>query len=146
VTELSVDFIGIGWAYPLGVRNNGAIATVDGVANLERAMRIVLTTYLGERPMRPHFGSRLRDYLFDGMSAATLVAIEEEVARALSSCEPRAQIDDVTATAAPDAPGRLDIDISYTVLATNDPANLVVPFYMIPGQDDTILEDGGITP
>jgi phage baseplate assembly protein W len=146
VTELSVDFIGIGWAYPLGVRHNGAIATVDGVANLERAMRIVLTTYLGERPMRPDFGSRLRDYLFDGMSAATLVAIEEEVARALYSCEPRVEIDDVTATAAPDTPGRVDIEISYTVLATNDAANLVVPFYTIPGEGDTVREVEGVMP
>src|SRR5690349_20092529 len=131
---MSVDFIGAGWAFPLGVRHNGAIATVDGVANLEKAMRIVLTTYLGERPMRPDFGSRLRDYLFEGVSAVTLAAIEQEVARALDSCEPRAQVDRVSATAAPETPGRVDIDIAYTILATNDAANLVVPFYTIPGE------------
>jgi phage baseplate assembly protein W len=132
---MSVDFIGTGWAVPLGVRHNGAIAMADGVANLEKAMRIVLSTYLGERPMRPHFGSRLRDYLFEATSAATLAAIEHEVARALHSCEPRVEVDDVTATVDPDAPGRIDIEIAYTVLATNDPGNLVVPFYSIPGEE-----------
>lgn len=132
---MSVDFIGSGWAFPLGVRHNGAIATVDGVANLEKAMRIVLSTYLGERPMRPNFGCRLRDHLFDGSSAETLAAIEGEVARALHSCEPRVEINGVTATAHPDSPGRIDIDIAYNVLSTNDPGNLVVPFYTIPGEE-----------
>jgi phage baseplate assembly protein W len=135
---MSVDFIGSGWAFPLGVRHNGSVATVSGVANLERAMRIILMTYLGERPMRPRFGSLLRDYLFEATSPATLAAVEREVRRALSSCEPRVAIDDVVASVDDDEPGRIDITISYTVLATNDPANLVVPFYSIPGEGATL--------
>ena len=31
---------------------------------LEESMRIILLTYPGERPMRPEFGSRVRDFVF----------------------------------------------------------------------------------
>lgn len=133
---MSTDFIGRGWAFPLAVQHNGSIATVGGVANLEKAMRIILETYLGERPMRPDFGSRLRDFLFQGISTESLVAIEGEVRRALGSCERRAVVDDVRATTEAATLGRVDIEISYTVLATNDKYNLVVPFYSIPGEED----------
>ena len=133
---MSVDFIGSGWAYPLGVRHDGGIATVGGTANVEKAMRIILSTYLGERPMRPLFGSRLRDFLFEGISPATIAAVEREVARAIDSCEPRVRVDGVTATPDRERPGRLDLTISYTVLETNHPGNLVVPFYTIPGEED----------
>jgi uncharacterized protein len=132
---MTTDFIGRGWAFPIAVRDNGAIATVDGVANLDKAMRIVLQTHLGERAMRPEFGSRLRDFMFDGISTECLAAIEREVRRALTSCEPRVRVDAVRATTALADRGRVDIDIAYTVLATNDPHNLVVPFYSIPGEE-----------
>jgi phage baseplate assembly protein W len=133
---MTTDFIGRGWAFPVTVRDSGGIATVGGVANLEKAMRIVLATQLGERPMRPAFGSRLREHLFAGISPETLRAIEDEVRRAITSCEPRARVDGVTATAEDARRGRVDIEIRYTVLATNDPHNLVVPFYAIPGEEE----------
>src|SRR5262245_16124853 len=133
---MTTDFIGRGWAFPLGVRDNGAIATVGGIANLEKAMRIVLQTYLGERPMRPQFGSRLRDYLFEGITPESRTAVDREVRRALDSCEPRVRVEDVIVTAVAARRGRLDIDIRYTVLSTNDQHNLVVPFYTIPGEEE----------
>lgn len=131
---MSVDFIGQGWAFPLGVKPNGAIATTDGVARLEQAMRIVLSTHLGERPMRPAFGSLLRDFLFAGVTDTTVDAVAAEVARAIRSCEPRVDVDSVVTTPMEGAYGGFDIDIHYTVKGTNEARNLVVPFYSIPGE------------
>jgi hypothetical protein len=132
----STDFTGRGLAFPLQVRSTGALATVGGTDNLEKAMRIILLTYLGERPMRPHFGSRLRDFLFSGVTAENAAAIGQEVRRALTSCEPRVRVDAVVVRRGDDARGRFDIDIGYTVLGTNARQNLVVPFYSIPGEED----------
>jgi phage baseplate assembly protein W len=132
--ELTTDFIGRGWAFPLHTRSNGAFETLTGRANLEKAMRIVLMTYLGERPMRPAFGSRLREFVFEPVTPENAIAIAEEVARALHSCEPRVRVDNVVVTPVHDAGGRFDIDITYSELATNDEHNLVVPFYSIPGE------------
>jgi uncharacterized protein len=133
---MTTDFIGRGLAFPLSTRSNGTLETVGGAANLEKAMRIILSTYLGERPMRPAFGSLLRDYLFEAVTPENAAAIAREVRRAITSCEVRVRVDQVDVQPSLDHGGRFDIEIGYTVLATNDRQNLVVPFYAIPGEED----------
>lgn len=133
---VDADFIGRGWAFPVTVSHDGSIATVSGVANLEKAMRLILLTYPGERPMRPMFGSRLRDFIFAEISPENLGAIEVEVAEALYRYEHRVAVEKVVATATQAQTGRIDIEIFYTILGTNDSHNLVVPFYSIPGEEE----------
>jgi hypothetical protein len=125
------DFIGRGWSFPLDVTANGTIATMGGSRKLEQAMSIVLTTYPGERPFRPAFGSRLRDFAFEGASIDVFAAIEREVRDSLDMWEPRASVRDVTVTADPDRPNLLHIHITYVVKAENDQPNRVNPFNTI---------------
>lgn len=126
------DFIGAGWSYPLGVRPNGAIATASGTEKLEQAMQIVLSTYPGERPMRPEFGCRLRDFVFAAVSWENCGEIAAEVGRALHRWEPRVEITAVDVVPMAEEFGLFHIDISYLVRATNEERNLVFPFYTIP--------------
>jgi phage baseplate assembly protein W len=126
------DFIGAGWAYPLGVSANGTVSVASGAAKIEQAMRLVLSTYPGERPYRPRFGCRLRDYVFAGATLDVLAAIAREVRESLAQWEPRADVVDVDVQPSPDDDARLLIDITYQVRGENDPRNLVFPFYSIP--------------
>ena len=126
------DFIGAGWAFPLRVDPGGGIALVRRERELEEAMRLILSTYPGERPMRPEFGSRLRDYVFRGGTDETRGALSVEVRNSLLRWEPRIDIHDVIVTPDPDEPTLLYIDIVYAPKATNDRRNLVFPFYTIP--------------
>lgn len=130
------DFIGRGWAFPVGVDATGQIALVSGSHEIEQAMRLVLSTYPGERPMRPDFGSRLRDFIFDGATWENAIAIAAEVRASLLQWEPRATVADVLVAPEAADPGVLMIDIVYTVKGTNDPRNLVFPFYTIPAHGD----------
>jgi phage baseplate assembly protein W len=129
------DFIGSGWAFPLGVNANGSIALVDGTAELEQAMRLILATYPGERPMRPKFGSRLRDFVFEGTTAENVGAIAREVRASLAQWEPRVDVADVEVTPDEHQPGLLYIDIHYSPKGVNDWRNLVFPFYTIPDDE-----------
>lgn len=129
------DFIGSGWAYPLRVDARGAIALVSGTDELEQAMRLILATYPGERPMRWEFGSRLRDYVFDGATDDNIGAIGNEVRAALERWEPRIDVRSVDVSPDGDHDGLLYIDISYVVKSTNDRRNLVFPFYTIPSHE-----------
>lgn len=129
------DFIGAGWAFPLGVDTTGQIALVTGTSELEQAMRLILVTYPGERPMRPKFGSKLRDFVFDGATGENAAAIAAEVRAALRRWEPRVTVAEVVVTPRHEQAGLMDIDIGYTVKGTNDPRNLVVPFYTIPAAE-----------
>jgi phage baseplate assembly protein W len=126
------DFVGKGWSFPLDVNANGRIAMAGGARKLDQAMRIVLETYPGERPFRPEFGSRLRDFTFAGASTEVLAAIAAEVRRVLLRWEPRVDVHDVDVYPDPVNETVLYIDISYVTKTENDPRNLVFPFYTIP--------------
>lgn len=134
---MNTDFIGSGWAFPVGVDSTGRIALAGGDQSLEQAIQLILRTYPGERPMRWEFGSRLRDHIFDGFGGDIAAAIRADVYTALTRWEPRIAVTDVEVEPDPDQPGVLYIDVRYTVKATNDSRNLVFPFYTIPvGEGD----------
>jgi len=126
------DFVGVGWAFPLGVSTQGGIAMVRREVELEQAMTLILSTYPGERPMRPEFGSRLRDFVFRPANAETAAELSQEVRNALLRWEARVDVEMVNVT--PDGADRsmLYIDIQYRLKDTNDRRNLVFPFYTIP--------------
>jgi phage baseplate assembly protein W len=132
------DFIGNGWAFPLGFEPSGSITMARGEEKIEQAMRLILSTYPGERPMRPLWGSTLRDNVFGGTGQENTAAIAREVQRSLEYWEPRAVVDEVLVYPEDGRDGLLYIDILYTVRGTNSPRNLVFPFYTIPenGEDE----------
>jgi uncharacterized protein len=126
------EFVGAGWAFPLAVDARGGIALARREQELEQAMRLILATYPGERPMRPEFGSRLRDYVFRNATIDTAAELAHEVESALIRWEPRVIIDSVDVAVDQDERNRLYIDVNYTVKGENDRRNLVFPFYTIP--------------
>jgi Bacteriophage baseplate protein W len=129
---MSHDFVGAGWAFPLGVNRNGGIALVRRDVELEQAMQLILTTYPGERPMRHEFGSRLRDFVFRPINSQTVAELSYEVRQALIRWEPRVIIEAVNVLPNRRDEGLLYIDIQYRIKETNDRRNLVFPFYTIP--------------
>jgi phage baseplate assembly protein W len=129
---MTYDFVGAGWAFPLGVDARGGIALARRDQELEQAIRLILATYPGERPMRPEFGSRLRDYVFRSATIDTAAELAQEVEIALLRWEPRVVVDAVNVTVDPEERNRLYIDVYYSVKGTNDRRNLVFPFYTIP--------------
>jgi phage baseplate assembly protein W len=132
VTVTTQDFIGAGWAFPLGVAPQGGIALVRREVELEQAMRLILSTYPGERPMRPLFGSRIRDFVFRSVNMETISELSQVVRDALVQWEPRVDVENVVITPDPNDHSTLYIDIQYRPKDTNDRRNLVFPFYTIP--------------
>lgn len=131
---MQADVIGTGCAFPFRVQPHGGLATVSGTALLEQAMCVILATYPGERPMRPEFGSRLRDFVFEPASAQTRRAVAVEVRTALERWEPRAEIDDVTVTDDPaGGDGLLHIEVRYRVRDAADPRSLHLDLRTLPG-------------
>jgi len=114
------------------LNGNGGIALVRRERELEEAMRIILTTYPGERPMRPEFGSRVRDYVFGGTDTSTMSRLATEVQTSLARWEPRVDLVKVKLTRDEADRGVVYIDISYKPKDSNDHRNLVFPFYTIP--------------
>jgi phage baseplate assembly protein W len=129
------DFIGSGWAFPMRTTAGGGIALVSRERELEEAMRLILSTAFGERPMRPEFGCGIHDHVFAGSSTETTTVIAAEVMRSLRRWEPRVNVREVVVVPDERNPAVLYIDIRYTPVSTNDPRNLVFPFYTIPAEE-----------
>jgi len=126
------DFLGVGWAFPVGVDARGRIALARQERDIEEAMRIILLTPKGQRVMRPEFGCQIHDLMFAPNDATTAGLAAYYVEEALGMWEPRIHVKEVNARPDPENQGRLLIDILYEVKATHDSRSLVFPFYRIP--------------
>ncbi len=128
----AADFIGKGVMFPLRVDQAGSIAMSSGVEELDSSIRMVLITAPGERLMRPTFGCRIWELLFEPVNANTLGLMAVAVREALGQWEPRVDVESVNVEPVDGADGKVLINIVYRVRASNDRRNLVYPFYVIP--------------
>jgi phage baseplate assembly protein W len=146
---VTTDFVGAGWSFPVRTDPTGSIALVRRDRELQEAIRLILGTSPGERPMRPEFGCRIAEHVFGVADAGTAGQIAEDVRTALDRWEPRIDVDEVSIAFDRVEAGTLYIDVHYTVRDTNDVRNLVFPFYAIPGgEPDTpvLLEAAAVLP
>lgn len=132
---MSEEFVGAGWAFPVRTDATGGIALVSREREIEEAIRLVLGTAYGERPMRPEFGCGIHDYVFAPLDATTAGRISYEVRAALRRWEPRIDVTEVRVSYDSTDSSTLFIDVRYVIRGTNDPRNLVFPFYTIPTQE-----------
>lgn len=125
------EFLGRGVSFPVEADPlYGRISEAAYERSIEQAVRLIVLTSKGERVMRPDFGCSIRDYMFATPDFTTISRVNEEVEDALVRFEPR--ITDIEVDASFDD-GCLSVAISYTVRGTNNPFNLVFPFYLEEG-------------
>ncbi len=129
---MSNEFIGAGWAFPLELDQTGGFALVSDTREIEEAIRLIIGTAYGERPMRPDFGCAIHDFVFADADATTAGRIAYEVRLSLRRWEPRIEIDDVVVSVDEFDRSLMYVDVRYRMRNTNDPRNLVFPFYTIP--------------
>ena len=125
--------LGTGLAFPLGVDDRGRIALARDEIDVEQAIRIILSTAPGERPMRPEFGCAVHDCVFERIDADTLARIDQAVRVALDRWEPRIDIEDIVFETRNE--GELLVRLRYRLRATNEVRNLVFPFYVVPAEE-----------
>ncbi len=133
--DATKDFLGSGWKFPPRLDAQGRIELAHQEQDVEEAVRLILLTRKGERPMRPQFGSDLFQLQFAPNNASTAGLASRFCEEALRRWEPRIDTLDVQTEIDPRYPERLLISIRYRIKATNDERNLVFPFYTIPGED-----------
>lgn len=72
-----------GFDFPFRQGTDAFPQPATGLERVTAQIKQVLLTERGERLMRPNFGSRLREFLFENIDAITVEAVRAEVARAL---------------------------------------------------------------
>jgi uncharacterized protein len=114
----SGSMLGRGIAFPPRVGADGRMTWSEGEANIREAIQIILATDRGERVRRPDFGAGLGQYLFEPNTAATHSQLEQGIAQALASWEPRIAVEAVDAGPDADDPEAAVATITYTLVAT----------------------------
>lgn len=155
------EFVGSGWAFPVGVTPEGRIRVSRDEDRIVESIYLILSTARGERAMRPDFGCGIHELLFEPINQATIALMEHYVQEALVRFEPRIEVRKVHVTSHPThadlvappgtkrlpsgevvppggpslgpADGVLFVHIEYRVWQTDTIFNLVYPFYIERG-------------
>jgi phage baseplate assembly protein W len=130
------SFVGRGLSWPMGVDHTGSLALTSGPDDIDRSLRIVLATAPGERVMRPQFGCRIWDLMFEPVTDSLLHLMSEAVLDAVAQWEPRIEMVETVVRPDADDASLVRILLRYRVKTTNDERNLVYPFYVIPQEAD----------
>jgi phage baseplate assembly protein W len=131
---MAAEFVGSGLAFPVRIDPTGSVALVSDHAEIRESIRLILGTAQGERPMRPEFGCGIHDLVFAPANASTAGQAAYAVQVALNRWEPRITVQDIDVTFEQNGVGVMYIGITYTIRGTNDPRNLVFPFYTLPSE------------
>lgn len=123
-------YLGRGLAFPFQVNPRGEIALVDGTRDIEQSIRIILGTRPGERVMRPEFGCRAQELLFEPRDAATESLLQTYVMEALTRWEPRIEVTGVNVYVNEESDSALFAEVLYYIKATHDERSIVHPFYV----------------
>lgn len=127
-------FLGKGIKFPIQVdQMTGNIKMSSFEEDIKEAIQIILMTKKGERVMRPEFGCDIYKYVFAVMNYTNIQLMKAEMKSALLMWEPR--ITDVGVEILEDKGeiGKWNIEVTYKVRMTNNPYNLVFPFYKEEG-------------
>lgn len=128
-------FLGRGWSFPPTFDpTTRQVKLLDGEADIQSSLYVLLSTLPGERVMQPTFGCDLTPLLFQPLDTTLRTYLQDKIRTAILYHEPR--IDVVRVELTPNAlEGLLLIELDYTVRATNSRHNVVFPYYRSEGSE-----------
>lgn len=126
------DFLGTGVAFPFSMVD-GKLRMAPGSQSIRESIFLILRTQRGERVMRPEFGAGLYELTFSDNNTSTHTLVSETVRLALLEYEPRITVQNIQVVQDPDQENLLNIEITYTVITSNNVENIVYPFYLESG-------------
>ena len=133
---MALDYLGKGLKFPFRFERRSGGAMVSTATSLEQAhihesILQILGTRPGERFMRPEFGSRVRDLVFEQNDAVLKGLLRHWIIDAITRWEKRVCVTNVTFD---DSWTNTDqnlllVRIAYRVIQSQVEGNLVYPFY-----------------
>ncbi len=130
----ATDFLGCGISFPPRVNPvTGRFLMTSGEDDIREAIKLILFTGKGERAMQPDFGCDIRQYAFSSMGMIDRQSMENEIKQSLIRWEPRITDVEIATDLAKLNEGIVELHINYVVRSTNNPYNLVFPYYINEG-------------
>lgn len=127
--------LGRGWGFPVSFsRGSNSARMVEDEEDILQSLRILLSTIRRERVMEPRFGLDLVHMIFEPLSITDAALLTRKIQKAVLDYESRIDLQNVDYVQDPEN-GRIDINLEYTIRATNTRTNLVYPYYFNEGTD-----------
>lgn len=127
--DLSLSFLGRGWAFPPAFGPGGASMTQDE-ADIDASLRILFGTTPGERPLFPTYGLDLSELMFEPLSTTLRSLLLDRIRTGVLVHEPRIRVLNLLIDDSEALEGVLKVRLDYEVRSTNSRFNLVYPFYL----------------
>jgi hypothetical protein len=127
---MSEGFLGTGWRFPILPDTTGSLRYASGEDDIAQCLLVLLQTEVGERVMRPDFGTQAPGLVFAPGSSHYLRLLEQSISDAIRTFEPRVEVNSVLAETDPADATHVTVSITYQILRTNTKANLVFPYYL----------------
>jgi phage baseplate assembly protein W len=89
------EIIGRGWSFPPKIDHQGRLSLTNERSELQQSILVILSTSPGQRVMRPTFGCRLQELVFQPNNNHTIAQVRRYVEEALGMWEPRINVKDV---------------------------------------------------
>lgn len=110
-----------GWKYPFNISKKHGRVEISGLKNnIRESVEIILRTEPGERLLHPTFGTRLRQFLFEGLNTQTEEMIRREIIHSLGMWEERIQDIQVEADMRRAGQGELRVTVKYRVIGSDE--------------------------
>jgi phage baseplate assembly protein W len=134
---MGTDLLGQGLQYPFHFHRQYGGASISTAtsrdhAHIHESLRQILGTRLGERVMRPDFGSRLHELVFESHDAILYGLIRHAVREAIDRWEPRIRITDIQIMLDTDDEHLVLVCVTYQLIQSQVDGNFVYPFWREP--------------
>lgn len=127
-----VKILGKRIAFPLHLDDRNQLAMSDGDMAVRQSIYLIVMTVPGERVLRPEFGCRIHELIFDPLNKQTMITAKRFVEEAIRRWEPRISVEELVVDVGDMDRAELLINIKYKHKNRPDPRSLVFPYYLNP--------------
>lgn len=129
------SFLGSGWGFPptFNIRRK-SVEMLTGEEDILSSLHILVTTSLGERVLRSKYGTKVPEMVFEPMDSSQRAVLRQHIIDSIYLYEPRIVPLDVTIDMFV-LEGRVEINVDFKIVATNNRRNFVYPFYVLEGTE-----------
>lgn len=99
----------------------GDIGVIRNESAINRSVRNIIETNLGEKPFDPDFGADIRSQLFELCDYGTASILEDQILTALQNHEPRINNIGASVEPFPDT-NTLEVTVTYNIIGQEFPA------------------------
>ncbi len=123
---INKKFLGRGWSFPPEFsKDTKSVMMCEEEEDIHSSIFVILSTRLGERIMRPDFGTPVDELIFNPLTGILKTKVAESIRTAIILHEPRIRLIEVDVTQTDEKEGRFIIQLDYIIRTTNSRFNEV---------------------